>query len=157
MAQPPRKQHAVFERVVRTLLIETSASRTTLRLDAPDSSFPVVAEACAPGIRSMRDVVVPDLSSSGTYEYLMRRKRILIQGDCLKTRLAPPQSAIEEFGLRAQMLAPIVVEDRVVGIISVHQVGETRSWKTNDKAALATATECVRRQLATRSAGGGSL
>ena len=42
-----------YREIVEELLLETGASRTTLRLDSSETFFPVVAEALASGIGSI--------------------------------------------------------------------------------------------------------
>jgi GAF domain-containing protein len=45
------------------------------------------------------------------------------------------------------MLAPIVREDRLVGVISVHYVPGPRDWSAEDVAALRETAERVQREL----------
>src|SRR3990172_9564471 len=97
-----------FETAMRELLEATRASRVTLRLDTPGEVFPVVAEALAPGVRSIRSATEIDLRKAGTFQFLAREWRLLIQADCLVDEPVAPPELIELYGVRAQMLAPIV-------------------------------------------------
>ena len=67
-----------FQATIETLLQRTGASRTTLRLDRPEGFFPVVAEALAPGIRTIADDTSIDLRASATFRSLERDRRLLI-------------------------------------------------------------------------------
>src|SRR6184192_3501739 len=105
---------------IEALLLRTGASRTTLRLDRPEGFFPVVAEALAPGIRSIAGDTSIDLAASPTFRSLERERRLLIQSDLLAADPAPPAELIDLYGARAQMLAPVVRNDALAGIVSVH-------------------------------------
>ena len=137
-----------FQRTIESLLQRTGASRTTLRLDGPDGFFPVVAEACAPGIRSIADDTSIDLRASATFQSLEQERRLLIQSDLLAADPAPPAELIELYGARAQMLAPVVRNDALVGIVSVHYSPGPRTWTDDDVAALEEAVEQVLDELA---------
>jgi maleate isomerase len=136
-----------FQATIETLLQRTGASRTTLRLDRPEAFFPVVAEALAPGIRSIADDTSIDLRASATFQSLERERRLLIQSDLLAADPAPPAELIELYGARSQMLAPIVRDDALAGIVSVHYAPGPREWTDDDVAALEEAVTQVRAEL----------
>jgi GAF domain-containing protein len=136
-----------FERVLEDLRDATAASRVTLRLDTPGQVFPVVGEALAPGIRSIRDATEIDLRAAATFKYLDGEKRLLIQSDCSIGDYPAPPELIELYGVRAQMLAPVVRDDRLAGIVSVHYAPATRRWSATDIAALEDAVARVQQLL----------
>ena len=136
-----------FQATVEQLLERTQASRTTLRLDRSEGFFPVVAEAVAPGVRSIADDTTIDLRASATFRFLEEERGLLIQPDLLAANPAPPAELIELYGARAQMLAPVVSQDRLVGIVSVHYSDGPRSWADEDVAALEEAVAQVERAL----------
>jgi len=136
-----------FQSTIENLLGETAASRTTLRLDRPDSFFPVVAEACAPGIRSIADDTSIDLRASATFRSLESERQLLIQSDLLSADPPPPPELIELYGARAQMLAPVVRHDALVGIVSVHYSPGPRTWTDDEVAALERAVQDVLAEL----------
>jgi maleate isomerase len=136
-----------FQATIETLLQRTGASRTTLRLDRPEGFFPVVAEALAPGIRSIADDTSIDLGASPTFQSLERERRLLIQADLLAADPAPPTELIELYGARAQMLAPVVRDDALAGIVSVHYAQGPREWTDDDVAALEEAAAQVLAEL----------
>ena len=144
-------ERAPFQEILQDLLVSTGASRTTLRLDLPDQDAgldTVAAEALARGIRSVRDdTSIRNLRGASTVRFLEEQRRPLVQNDCLADDLAPPSELIELYGVRAQMLAPIVRDDRLIGVISVHYVPGPRDWRAEDVAALQEATERVQREL----------
>jgi maleate isomerase len=140
-----------FREILEELLRSTGASRTTLRLDLPDQDAgldEVVAEALAPGVHSIRgDTSIRNLRGTSTVRFLEEQRRPLVQNDCLADDLAPPPELIELYGVRAQMLAPIVREGRLAGVISVHYVPGPRQWSAENIAALREAAERVQRVL----------
>ncbi len=136
-----------FQEIVEELLRDTGASRTTLRLDSPDAVFPVVAEALAPGIGSIAGDSSIDLRAAPTFQFLDRERRLLIQPDLLDADPAPPAELIAHYGARAQMLAPIVQDERLVGILSVHYAPGPREWTAEDVAVLERASERVLNEL----------
>ena len=136
-----------FQELVEELRDATRASRVTLRLDSPDAFFAVVAEARAPGVRSIANDTTIDLRAAPTFEFLERERRPLVQEDLLDADPAPPPELIEHYGARAQMLAPVVVGDRLVGIVSIHYAPGPRSWSSEEIAALERAAERVEAEL----------
>lgn len=127
-----------LEAIVDELRVQLGASRVTLRLAVPDEIYPVVAEACATGIRSIKgDGAVGDLRDVATYQYVEREHKILIQDDLITARPVPPPALVYEYGVRAQMLAPVLVGGRLVGIVSIHYVPGIRPWTAEDVALLA--------------------
>jgi maleate isomerase len=144
-------ERASLQEIMEDLLGATAASRTTLRLDLPDRDSgldTVVAEALAPGVRSLRDdTSIRNLRGVSTVRFLEEQRRVLVQNDCLADDLAPPSELIEVYGVKAQMLAPIVRDDRLAGVISVHYAPGPRVWSTEDVAVLQEAVERVQREL----------
>src|SRR5215208_2865246 len=134
-----------FREILEELLRSTGASRTTLRLDLLDQDGgldEVVAEALAPGVPSIRN-----LRDSSPIRFLEEQRTPLVQDDCSRADPAPPPELIELYGVRAQMVAPLVRDDSLIGVISVHYVPGPRVWSAQDLAALQEATERVLREL----------
>jgi GAF domain-containing protein len=142
---------ASFQEIMEDLVGSTSAGQTTLRLDLPELGSwldTVAAEALALGVRSIReDTSIRNLRGVATVRVLEEQRRPLVQNDCLTEDPAPPRELIERYGVRAQMLAPVVHKGRLVGVISVHHVAGPRLWSTEDVAALKHAAECAQREL----------
>jgi maleate isomerase len=133
-----------YQTTLEELLRETRASRTTLRLEQPGGDFPVVAEALAAGTRSIRGEAGIAVRDSATFVYLDRERRPLIVDDCRTSDPPTPQQLMEFYGVRAEMVAPLVEDGRIVGIVSVHLAGETRDWSAAEIRALERAAERIR-------------
>lgn len=121
-----------LDRIAAELLEATRASRVTVRLDTPGEVYPVAAEACAPGVRSIRGATEIDLRKAETFRFLDRERRTLVQRDCLDEEPAVPAELIELYGVRAQILVPVVSAGGLAGIVSVHHAATTREWSDAD-------------------------
>lgn len=133
-----------LQAVVEDLLESVEGSRTTVRLDTPgDAFYPVVAEATAPGVRSIRHETGIDLRGAATFQQLDRTLDLLIQDDLLAAEAPPPPELIGRYGARAQMLAPVVRDGCMVGFVSVHYGPDARAWSDGDVAAIRAAAARV--------------
>jgi GAF domain-containing protein len=116
--------------VLAELLAATGCSRVTLRRDHPgDYAFPVVAEALAPGVASLVDERSVDLRRQPVVRELALGRQV-VQHD---TRAAYDDPAFHAMldtygGLAAQIVTPVLVDDRVAGIVSVHELRAPRQW-----------------------------
>lgn len=134
--------------MLEELLATTGASRVTLRRDEDGSTpFPVVDEALAPGVASLRDERTVHLPTQPVVQEL-RRGRQVVQDDCLSAYDDPAFLAMLETygGLRAQIVTPIEVDGRLAAILSLHQLGTARRW-TPDEIDAATAAASKIREL----------
>ncbi len=124
--------------ILERLLAETGASRTTLRLDDAAFGFhidDVVAEALAPGERSMRGEGTINHRAANTGHWVERHRRILVQNDLSATDFPAPLGLTQGFGVKAQMLAPVERNGRLDGWISVHEAKAPRTWSAEDQEA----------------------
>lgn len=139
------------QRILERLLAETGASRTTLRLDEETFGFQmveVVAEALAPGERSMRGETTINHRAAGTGLWLEQNRRLLVQGDLTATDAQAPAALTGSFGVKAQMLAPVERDGRLDGWISVHEAKGIRAWSEADQSAATEAVAAVLSLLA---------
>lgn len=129
--------------VVNALHEAVGASRTTVRVDTPGEVFPVAAECVAPGVPPIRGEGSIDLRAAKTFQFLERELEPLIQNDLASDLLAPPPELIRQYGVKAQMLAPVVRNGRMVAFVSVHYVPAVRPWSPRDVALLEDAARDV--------------
>lgn len=135
--------------VLDQLLSETGASRVTLRRDVPgDHPFPVVEEALAPGVSSLREERTVHLPTQPVVLEL-REGRQVVQDDCASAYEHPEfqRMLVTYGGLAAQIVTPIEVEGRLEAIVSVHQLGARRHWTAGEVAAATAAAARVRELL----------
>jgi GAF domain-containing protein len=104
-------------------------------LPAETEIFPVYVEVRDASVRATGDYAADP--NTGTFRYLESELQPLVQSDTRTATDAPPTVLIEKYGVGAQILAPIVVDGALGGIISVHHVGGAREW-TSEEIAVAT-------------------
>lgn len=138
-----------FQEILEELREATGATRTTLRLDTPGENFPCVAEALAPGAPSIKDDTSIDQRNAPTARRLFETLRPLVQNDCLGEEPRPPQGLLDVYGVKAQMLGPVVRGGELVGWVSAHYAPNPRAWSEDDVAALERAVDQVVRELPT--------
>jgi GAF domain-containing protein len=132
--------------VLEELLAVTAASRVTLRRDLPgDGTFPVVEEALAPGVGSLRDERTVHLPTQPVVLEVQAGRQV-VQDDCAA---AYPDDAFQRMlvaygGLAAQIVTPIEVGDRLEAILSVHDLRAPRRWSPDEVAAASAAAERLR-------------
>jgi GAF domain-containing protein len=130
--------------VLSELLETTGASRVTLRRDLPgESAFPVVAEALAPGVGSLREERSVHLPTQPVVLEVLQGRQV-VQDDASSAYDDPAfQRMLEVYGgLAAQIVTPVMRDGRLEAIVSVHQLGAPRRW-TEDE--IAAATRAARR------------
>jgi maleate isomerase len=130
---------ARLDTILGDLLVETSASRTTLRLDDAEHGFrvdDVAAEALAAGETSLRGQTSINQRAAATARWIARHRRVLVQGDLADAAPRPPESLIRLYGVKAQMLAPILRNGQLDGWVSVHESRAARHWTGRDLAAV---------------------
>ncbi|MBL7494659.1 GAF domain-containing protein [Frankia sp. AgB1.9] len=144
----------VAAEIVTALRRRLDADRVTLRLDTPGMNFPCAAESTAPGVRAMSTDNSLDQRGAATAQWIMATRQVLVQPDLTAMDPAPPRPLMDVYGVRAQMLAPVVVADAVAGWLSVHSL-QPRPWTEDDAAAIeAAAVEAARRIDEVRAAPG---
>jgi len=135
------------DRLAADLLTRTRASRVTVRFCEEGADPRLVAEALAPGVLSMSSGSPDPIRTAGTYVYLERQRRILVQDDCRGAEPAPPASLIDYYKVYAQMLAPVFVANEMVATISVHQQDTPRIWSAAEVSALEDARAMLEQEL----------
>jgi GAF domain-containing protein len=130
-----------IDALLAELLVQTGASRATLRQDLPGPyAFPVAHEALAPGAPPLREEHTVDLRAQPVVQELLLGRQV-VQDDCAS---AYPDEAFQRMletygGLAAQIVTPIFRSGRLEAILSLHQLKTPRRW-TSDEIAAATRT-----------------
>jgi hypothetical protein len=119
--------------VVDELLLKLRASRVTLRIDdVPGEVFPVKAESLAPGVNSIASDRTIPIRESETFQWVERERRLLVQDDILSSPITPAAALTGRYRARSQMLAPVFRGKDLIGLVSVHHVGEPRHWTPDE-------------------------
>lgn len=137
--------------VLESLRTATGSHRVTLRIDLPtlhidvDRAFVEVRDPDVPAIQSDTRLKQRQLA---TVRYLDAHREILVQNDCRQAEVPPPEELMAIYGVRAQMLAPLVGPDGgLAGWISVHDTVAPRIWTPEERAALEQTTARVKTLL----------
>jgi maleate isomerase len=138
--------------ILKTLLGTTRASRTTLRIDLPLFGLHVnapAAEALAPGVHSIKNKTSLDQRSAVAIKWLEKNRRVFVEDDCLNTtpEVAPEKEVTEVYGIRSEMVAPVIRHSDLVGWVSVHNVRGPHMWTKTEIAAIEAACVQVLREL----------
>ena len=131
--------------ILEGLLAATAASRVTLREDLPGGyTFPVTHEALAAGVESLRGERTVDLRTQPVVLQLQTGRQV-VQDDC---RAAYDDPAFQRMlgaygGLAAQIVTPFFDGDRLIAVVSLHQLGQPRRWAADEVAAATRAAAQV--------------
>jgi GAF domain-containing protein len=147
---------AALETGAERLLAATGASRVTVRADVPGADFPVVAEALAPGVASLRDDHSVQSANAPTPRKLRRDRQIVVVDDCAGIGAIDPEYDDDGFramlvrygGLAAFIAAPVLRGGDYAGVIAVHQLGAPRRWRDSDLEAVRELVALTEEELA---------
>ena len=135
--------------ILEGLLAATGASRVTLREDLPGGyTFPVTHEALAAGVESLRGERTVDLRTQPVVLQLQTGRQV-VQDDCRSAYDDPAfQRMLDAYGgLAAQIVTPVFDGDRLRAVVSLHQLGQPRTWAADEVAAAAKAAAQVAQLL----------
>jgi maleate isomerase len=124
------------------LLEITAASRTTFRVDLSEENATVdipLAESCAPDVSTMMNDGSLDQRGAATVKWIDACRKILVQDDISVADPPPPLELTTIYGAKAQMLAPVERDGKLIGWVSVHYIPGTRKWTREDVVAIAAA------------------
>lgn len=132
---------ASTDEILKRLLERTNASRTTLRIDLPRFALSVdtpAAEALAPGVHSIKNKTSPDHRKAAAVKWLEKNRRVFVENDCLNTTpdVAPEIEVTGDFGIRSEMVAPIIRNDFLIGWVSAHNTRGPHKWTGDEIAAI---------------------
>jgi len=141
-----------FDQILEALRDELGACRTTLRLDNAKHGFHVdrvCAEALVPGTRSLREETSLDQRNAVAVKWLEKNRRVFVEDDTLEAEpeVAPEREVIEVYGIRSEMVGPLIRDGELVGWLSVHYTKGPRDWKPEEVARLEGALSEVARLL----------
>ncbi|MGH7263720.1 MAG: GAF domain-containing protein [Candidatus Rokuibacteriota bacterium] len=122
-----------LQALLRELLERTEASRTTIRIDLPELGLHVnapAAEATAPGVRSIMNETSLDQRNAVAVKWLEKHRRVFVENDCLNAapEVAPEREVTDVYGIRSEMVAPLVRGSVLQGWVSVHDTRGPRRW-----------------------------
>ncbi len=141
---------AALDGVLAKLLVASSGSRVTLRIDDDQRGWDVdfiCAEALKNDVKSLRGDGGIDQRAAATVHWMDEHRVNLIQPDLTgKPDPAPPPALLSMYAAKAQMLGPLFNKaGELQGWISVHYVDGTHQFTDAEIAALEEAKAEVKR------------
>ena len=147
-----RKNHVLdqLDAVMDELRVKTIGSRATVRMDVPKVNChvdQVIAESLAHGVPSLRTSTAINIRAVDTMKELEKTRDVLIQSDTINADIRPPKALMSAYGVRAQLLLPLLYGEEVIGLISVHYIPSIRKWSDDDVSVLKEAGSKVQKIL----------
>lgn len=139
--------------VLAALRTDTDAGRTTVRLEDCGVGFhvdTVAAESLADGVHSILTLNTLDQKNAAAVKWLEKNRRTFVMNDTLNPwdpEVAPEREVVEAYGIRSEMVAPVIKEGDLVGWVSVHYTRGPRVWTDEEIARIEAACESVREVL----------
>ena len=119
-----------IEQLLEELRAELAVQRVTVRVDVPDAVFPVRYEVLAPGVASLRRDTT-DMAKQPVPRVLAEHGGQVVQEDAAAAFPDDPgfHRMRERFGgLRAQIVTGCYRDDRLVALLSIHDLQAPRSF-----------------------------
>ena len=140
---------AALDSIVSGLRATLDVQRCTLRLDVPGDVFPVVHESCVPPAHSLigdRRVALP---GQPVVEALLGGADQVVQDDA---RAASNEPAFLRMlalydGMGAQIVTALRRNGRLLGMVSLHQLGGPRRWSAQETELATEAAELIARMI----------
>jgi GAF domain-containing protein len=119
----------LLETLVVELRMRFRVDRCTLRLDVPDELYPVVHESRTDRARSLVGDTSVRLRGQPVVEALLRGADQIVQPDSHTASEDPAfVTMLERYGIGAQIVTAVRDEDRLLGMISLHELDGPRDW-----------------------------
>jgi maleate isomerase len=136
--------------VLDALRKDVNGGRTTVRLDDCGLGFhvdTVAAETLSENVHSIRTQNSLDQKNAAAVKWLEKNRRAFVMNDCLNPwdpEVAPEKEVIEIYGIRSEMVAPVIKDGNLVGWVSCHYTQGAREWSDDEVARIEAACTAVR-------------
>ena len=122
------------QRAIENLLLVTAASRAVLQLVRADGGFAIMAEAVQNGLPQLRHHE-PEAGTvdAKTIAALARDQDFIVEHDSEADSRGSSPARLS--GIKARMLAPLIQDGRLAGVISLHS-STSRQWSPQDHDAM---------------------
>lgn len=123
-----------FQHIIERLLFAADASRALFQVSTADGGISIKAEAVRRGLQQIRHGEAPaDTIDPIALKMFERGEGTLVQDEIGSEQ--PGGASLAKAGVKARMVAPVLVEGALRGWISVH-ADAPRSWTSETRAAL---------------------
>lgn len=141
---------AALADILDVLRKDTDAGRNTVRLDDSGLGFhvdTVAAESLSDGVHSILTLNTLDQKNAAAVRWLEKNRRTFVMNDTLDPwdeEVAPEKEVVKAYGIRSEMVAPVIKADDFVGWVSVHFTKGARVWTDAEIARIEAACDSVR-------------
>lgn len=120
----------IFRVVTRQVQLALSTSRVVVYLFHEDWSGTIVAESVEPKWPQALGAEIADPCFADRYVEQYKTGRVKATPDIYNAGLTPCHlGQLEPFNVRANLVSPIVVEDRLLGLLVAHECEGPRNWR----------------------------
>ena len=137
---------AAAQAILDRVRIALGVQRCTFRQPVQEAyAFPVTFESRAEGMRSLLgDFTIVQTGQPVIVKLLAERKQV-VQEDCSIASSDPlfHKMLAHYGGMRAQVVTPVIIDDRLKGVLSVHELRHPRAWTIAEKALAAEAAALI--------------
>ena len=137
---------AATQAILDRLRTALDVQRCTYRQPVQDAfAFPVTFESRAESMRSLLgDFTIVQTGQPVIVKLLAERKQV-VQEDCNIASTDPlfHKMLAHYGGMRAQVVTPVIVDDQLKGVLSIHDVRAPRAWTAAEKALAAEAAALI--------------
>ncbi len=144
---------AALTDILGALRRDTDAGRTTVRLDDCGVGFhvdTVAAESLSDGVHSILTLNSLDQKNAAAVKWLEKNRRTFVMDDTMNPwdhEVAPEQDVIDAYGIRSEMVSPVIKQEELIGWVSVHYTKGARVWTEAEIARIEAACDSVREVL----------
>jgi len=123
-----------LQAIISGLRESVDVQRCTLRLHAGGAAFPVVHESCTPPARSLVADESVGLRGQPVVEALLAGAGQVVQPDTHAASSDPAFLRMLDLygGMGAQIVTAVRCDARLLGMISLHQLGGPRRWTAEE-------------------------
>lgn len=148
------KTVATLHEILESLRLDVSGGRTTVRLDDCGLGFhvdTVAAESLSEGVHSIKPHSSLDQKNAAAVKWLEKNRYTFVMDDCMNPWdpvVAPEKEVIEIYGIRSEMVSPVIKDDALIGWVSCHYTKGARVWTKDEIARIEAACDAVRDTIA---------
>lgn len=148
------KTVATLQKILDELRIDVHGGRTTVRLDDCGLGFhvdTVAAESLSAGVHSIKTQNSLDQKNAAAVKWLDKNRITFVMDDCLNPWdpvVAPEKEVIETYGIRSEMVSPVIKGGDLIGWVSCHYTKGARVWKPEEIARIERACTLVSNLMA---------
>lgn len=126
-------EEEILDTSVREVRRAMGSDRVIVYALDPDRQGVVIAESVEPGWPRAMNKVIDDPCFAADYIEKYRNGRVQATPDIYEAKLTPCHiSQLESFAVKANLVAPILHQNKLLGLLITHQCSGARAWKPNE-------------------------